>query len=68
MQTQRKEALVKTPDDVEDKSSVGDGLAKVAKILGRLFVATALFSNGKVALGEGAELLVVVESTGGAVP
>jgi hypothetical protein len=68
MQTQRKEALVKTSDDVEDKRSVGDGLAKVAKILGKPFVATTVFGNRKVALGEGAELLVGVESTGGAVP
>jgi hypothetical protein len=67
MQTQRKEVLVKTSDDVEDKRSIGDGLAKVAKILGKLFVATAVFGNRKVALG-GAELLVGVESTGGAVP
>jgi hypothetical protein len=52
MQTQHKEALIKTSDDVEDKSYVGDGLAKVAKILDKLFVATTIFGNGKVALGE----------------
>jgi hypothetical protein len=46
----------------------GDGLTKVAKILGKLFLATTVFGNKKVALGEGAELLVGVESTGGAVP
>jgi hypothetical protein len=67
MQTQRKEALVNTPDDVEDKSSVEDGLAKVAKILGMLFVETVVFGNRKVTLGEGEELLVGVESTSGAV-
>jgi hypothetical protein len=68
MQTQRKEALVKTSDDVENKNSAGDVLAKVAKILGKLFVLTVVFDNGKVALGEGAKLLVVVEATSGVVP
>jgi hypothetical protein len=68
MKTQRKEALVKTSDDVENKNSAGDVLAKVAKILGKLFVSTVVFGNGKVALGEGAELLVGVEGMGGVVP
>lgn len=41
----------------------GDGLAEVAEILGELFVAEAILGNGKITLGERAELLVCVEGT-----
>ena len=45
---------------MEDKGLVGDRLAKIAKIFGKLFVAAAVISCGEVALSEGAESLVGV--------
>lgn len=67
MQTKREEALIEALDDVEDEGPVRDRLAKVAKVLDKLLVATTIFSDEKVALGERVELLVGVKGTGGAV-
>jgi hypothetical protein len=61
-------AFVEAVDDVEDKSLVGDRLAKVAKIFGKLFVATIVLSSRKIAMSEGAEGLVGVEGARRAVP
>lgn len=67
MQTKREEAFIEALDDVEDEGPVRDRLAKVAKVLDKLLVATTIFSDEKVALGERVELLVGVKGTGGAV-
>ena len=68
MQTKREEALIEALDNVEDEGPVRDRLAKVAKVLDKLLVATTIFSDEKVALGERVELLVDVKGMGGAVP
>lgn len=61
MKTERLKAFVEAIDDVEGKSLVGDRLTKVAKILGKPFVAAAVLSSRKIALSEGAEGLVGIE-------
>ena len=68
VKTVRLKAFVEATDDVEDKSLVGDRLAKVAKIFGELFVAAAVLSSRKIALSEGAKILVGVEGARRAVP
>lgn len=60
MKAERLKAFVEAANDVEDKGLVGDRLAKIAKIFGKLFVAAAIISSGEVALSEGAESLVGV--------
>jgi hypothetical protein len=54
VKTELLKAFVEAADDVEDKSPVGDRLAKVTKILDKLFVAAAVLSSRKIALSEGA--------------
>jgi hypothetical protein len=68
VKTEHLKAFVEAADDVEDKSLVGDRLAKVAKILGKRFVAVAVLSSRKIALSEGAKGLVGVEGARRAVP
>jgi hypothetical protein len=68
VKTVRLKAFVEATDEVEDKSLVGDRLAKVAKIFGELFVAATVLSSRKIALSEGAESLVRVEGAHRAVP
>jgi hypothetical protein len=68
VKTERLKAFVEAADDVEDKSLVGDRLAKVAKILGKLFVAAAVLSSRKIALSEEAKGLVGIEGARRAVP
>ena len=68
METKSLEAFVQPANDVEDERLVGDRLAEIAKILGHALEAAAVVDDGQIALSEGAELLVGVEGTGGAVP
>jgi hypothetical protein len=49
VKTERLKVFVDAVDDVEDKSLVGNRLAKVAKILDKLFVAVAVLSSRKIA-------------------
>jgi len=68
METESPEVFVQPADDVEDECLVGDRLAEVMEILRHALEAAAVIDDWQVALGEGAELLVGVESKGGAVP
>lgn len=58
---ERLKTLVEAADDIENKSSVGDGLAEGTKVLGKFFVATTILSSRKITLRKGAKFLVGVE-------
>jgi len=61
------ETLVQPANDVEDECVLRDRLAKVPEVLSHALEAAAVVDDGQVALGEGAELLISVEGTRGAV-
>ena len=68
VETDSPEAFVQPVDDIEDERLVRDRLAEVVEILSHALEPAAVVDDGQIALGEGAELLVGVESTRGAVP
>ena len=68
METKSLEAFVQPVNDVEDEHLIRDKLVEIAKILGHALEAAAVVDDGQIALSEGAELLVGVEGTGGALP
>ena len=68
METESPDAFVQPMDDVEDEGLLGDWLAEVTEILHHALEAAAVIDDGQITLGEGAELLVGVESIGCAVP
>lgn len=66
MKSEREEALVESPNDVEDESPIGDRLAKVTRILSQLLVAMTVLGDKETAL-RGAKLLIGVEGANGAI-
>jgi hypothetical protein len=44
------ELLVEAPNDFEDESAVGDGLAEVAEVLGLALVEPAIIGDGEVTM------------------
>jgi hypothetical protein len=62
------ELHVEAPNDVEDESAVGDGLAEVAEVLGLALVEPAIIGDGEVTLTEGAKVGVGVQGARGLIP
>jgi hypothetical protein len=62
------ELLVEAPNDFEDESAVGDGLAEVAEVLGLTLVEPAIIGDGEVTLTEGAKVGVGVQGARGLIP
>jgi len=68
MKAESAEALVQPTDDVEDERRLGDRVAEVPEVFGHTLEAAAIFDDGQIALGEGAELLVGIEGARDAIP
>ena len=56
------EALVESPDEVEDESPIGDDLAERAEVSGHPLETPAVICDRQITLGEDAKLSTEVES------
>ena len=62
------ELLVETAEDVEDKRTVGDGLANIGDVISHKFEVLAVFRDGKIALHKSSKLDVKMKSARFLVP
>lgn len=68
LKTNAVEPIVEVADDVEDKSAIRDGLAKIAKSVGHPLELAAIDGDGEITLAEVAKLHVKEQGTSFPVP